>query len=524
MRSILVPLTLALGSAVAQDNDRLRQEYEEKKIQAPMTADGQFKLGQWCDRKKLKEEAIRHYERAIEIDPDHEGARKALGYRRILGRWLRQVDYSDKSWWAHPAVDQKKVDDAIEKGCRFLLAEVNRGLPGIKHTHGHQLRYDELVCYTLLEAGWDRKDPTFRSLLTRVISNPLDKTYHVSLKAMCLAALDPFKYQQQLAQCAQFLVDNQAKNGQWSYGKPTNLPPPGSYKPQEKGPIQEIETGQIQVKDDQGKLRKVGQIEIKAGQNVGEDTGDDSNSQYAALGIRACLAGLVIVPRETILKAETWWEKSQKGDGGWGYSAGPDGNSGIPNEPAWGSMSAGGLGALVIFKYYRKRVWDDKDADWRRAPSVTRGAQWMGQNLTFSSNPKNPKENGGPKVWHHYWVYAVERAGKLLETEKFGSTEWYPPGAEWLLGRQNPDGSWQKEEWNDGGPVGAQASSMKEQLLPRLISETCFAILFLRRATPKMDETITIKSGDKGHVIRAGEDKGGAEPRHKGEPSSPPKE
>ena len=49
---------------------------------------------------------------------------------------------------------------------------------------------------------------------------PLEWTYDVSLQAMILEEIDRVKYQARIAQCAQFLVDNQCPNGQWSYGEP----------------------------------------------------------------------------------------------------------------------------------------------------------------------------------------------------------------------------------------------------------------------------------------------------------------
>lgn len=464
-------------------DDKVRQQYEEKRLQAPQTAKGQYDLGRWCDQKKLKEEALKAYERSIEIDPDFEPARKALGHKKVLGRWTSEKNYADTSWWAHPKVDQKKVDDAIVKGVNYLLNQVGK-FPEIGHPHGHRLRAEELALLTCLEAGWDRKDPRLQQLINKVLSNPVDFTYHVALKAMCLATLDPMKYQQYLAHCAQFLVDNQASNGQWGYGKTVPMmPQPGQYPTTANGPIPDISTG-VEGSRPDPKAPQPKQVVIKKGQNVGGSNGDNSNTQYAALGLRACLSGLVVVPKETIEQAEQWWEKDQHSDGGWGYSAGTGGMGGGGAEPSWGSMTAGAVGALAIYKYYRMRVFGD-DVDWKNAPSIKKGADWMGKNLDFNKNPHHPMIN----AWQYYWYYAIERAGRLLETEHFGSHEWYPEGANEFLKRQQPDGSWQKEEWGGGGQF-----IPKDSLLPGVITETCFAILFLRRATPKLDETL-IKTG-----------------------------
>jgi hypothetical protein len=465
-------------TAFAQDaEERLRQEYEERRLMAPQNAKGQFDLGKWCERKRLREEAIKAYERAVEIDPEYEPARKALGHKKVLGRWTSEKDYADSSWWAHPKVDQKRVDEAVIKGVNYLLNQVGKWPDA--HSYNLKFRYDELVLLTVLESGWDRRDPRVTALIDRVVRQPLDYTYHVALRAMCLAALDPLKYQQFLAQCAQYLVDTQGKNGQWSYGKPVpHLPAPGQFPTTDKGPIPNISTGLAGDLDPRAKAApQPKQIEIRKGQNAGPDVGDNSNSQYAALGIRACLSGLVVVPKETIAAAERWWESRQLSDGGWGYDF-----ANFPQQ-SWGSMTAGAVGCLAIYKYYRARIWGDK-VDWKGDASIARGTAWLGQRLSYGSNPSHPFGN----LWHHYWIYAVERAGRLLETEQLGAREWYPDGANWLLSRQNADGSWQEEAWGQ---------NPKSSHIPGPVSETCFAILFLRRATPRLDDTIKIETGER---------------------------
>jgi hypothetical protein len=475
------PGLLALFILLVQD-DKLRKEYEDRLAKAPQNAKGQFDLGRWCDAKRLKAEAEQAYGRALELDPEFEAARKALGQKKVLGRWVNDKLYKDPSWWAHPKVDQKRVDDAIVKGCDYLLQLCAKGLPGGAHSFGGigkiKVRYDELVLLTVLESGWDPKDPRVGSLLQKVLSNPLDLTYHVALKAMALSAIDPIKYQQQLAQCAQFLVDNQHANGSWSYGAPTQLPP--AFPASDKGPIGDISTGP----DTGNKAPKLKQIEIKKGKSVAAPETDTSNAQYAALGIRACLSGLVIVPKETIAAAEGYWEKLQEGNGGWGYGA-PD------RMPAdckdFGSMTAGALGSLAIYKYYRSRVWGES-VDIKSAPAIVKGIAWMGQNLDYGKNPKAPFG-----AWKYYWFYATERAGRLLETETFGAREWYPEGAQVILGLQQADGSFAGEVWV-GIPAGAMGT-LKDIACPKLLMESCFSLLFLKRGTPKLGETIKIRTG-----------------------------
>jgi len=68
-------------------------------------------------------------------------------------------------------------------------------------------------------------------------------------------------------------------------------------------------------------------------------------------------------------------------------------------------------------------------------------------------------------MWHYYYLYGLERAGVLSLCLRFGKHDWYEEGANFLLRAQRADGSWSSD-----GMVSA-------------LSNTCFAILFLKKAT-----------------------------------------
>ena len=61
-------------------------------------------------------------------------------------------------------------------------------------------------------------------------------------------------------------------------------------------------------------------------------------------------------------------------------------------------------------------------------------------------------------------MYALERTGSLLATDRIGDLDWHKAGATMLLGSQREDGS-----WDDGADKPG--------------ANTAFAILFLTRAT-----------------------------------------
>ena len=95
---------------------------------------------------------------------------------------------------------------------------------------------------------------------------------------------------------------------------------------------------------------------------------------------------------------------------------------------------------------------------------------WLAKNFIPTDNP------GRPKWFHYYFLYGVERAGMLYDTTFMGAHDWYLEGANHLLDHQNADGSWGTADHLDNTTWG-----------------TCFAILFLKQATRRLDVASTDK-------------------------------
>ncbi len=328
--------------------------------------------------------------------------------------------------------DPVKVDAAIDKGAQWLLKQ--KLVPEAKA--GHQYRNHELVLYTLLHAKVDLKKPAFQKWLYEIMKMKLELTYNVVLHAMLLQELDATKYQRRIAYCGQYLLDNLCKNGQWGYGAPG----PGGIATSGSSSIfgSKTPTGPS--------LKPKNQIRLRM-RKAGPATGDNSNSQYAALGLRACMEANVILPKEVFVQAAGWWKKSQNKDGGWGYGSG--------NNASYGSMTAGGVASLIILHHFA-----GLDV---KAPCIQRGLKWMEGNFQVNTNPVRDA------WWQYYYLYALERVGMLGLYEKIGPHAWYPVGANYLLKQQRGDGTWVN---------GTQHSKGN-----RIVWDTCFAILFLSRAT-----------------------------------------
>jgi hypothetical protein len=200
----------------------------------------------------------------------------------------------------------------------------------------------------------------------------------------------------------------------------------------------------------------------------GAGAGDNSNSQYAALGIRACHDAGIVFPQDAIGKARQWFidtqEKDEKGavatgpggglPRGWGYRAGAEAAS-------YGSMTAGAIGAICIYDFIL-------GIEFRKDRAAIDGLAWLAANWTVENNPKRPN------WFHYYYLYGVERAGMLFDTTRIGTHDWYAEGANHLLDHQNPDGSWGTAENLNNTTWG-----------------TCFAILFLKQATHRLDVAST---------------------------------
>ena len=184
-------------------------------------------------------------------------------------------------------------------------------------------------------------------------------------------------------------------------------------------------------------------------QRIGPANGDNSNSQYAALGLRACQKAGVSVEKKVLELGLQWWEQAVHGDGGWGYAA----SGQVAGDPVYGSMTAGAVGSMAIFNQLLGK-------DVKKHEKTTKGLEWLGKNLACEKNPGLAESYR----WQYYWLYAVERAGDLVGTDTMGAHEWYVEGATYLITNQQVDGKWEG----------------KEKLA---IADTCFAILFLRRAT-----------------------------------------
>jgi hypothetical protein len=337
-----------------------------------------------------------------------------------------------------PKIPASSIDGAIRRGLAWLKETPPKaGVPGNRMDDTN-----ELVLYTLLHGGLPASDPALAGAVRAVVDREPDRVYNAALGAMALARMDRAGYQWRIAQQAQFLVDNQCENGQWAYGSAVE------WDPRVTGEWIVQKSGLYGLKYPPGYHPAPGKpasggrkIAIRQRSRVTK-TGDNSNAQYAALGLRACVEADVQIDPRCVQDALRWWESDQNKDGGWGYSRGED-------DAGRATMTAGGIGSMVIYRWMLRKPWTDQ-------PPVKRGMEWLETNV-----------KGRLPKWHIYYLYGVERAGMLYGTDLIGTRDWYDEGAEWLIEHQEKNGSW------------------------RSVTDTCFAILFLKRATAPLPGVAT---------------------------------
>ena len=142
------------------------------------------------------------------------------------------------------------------------------------------------------------------------------------------------------------------------------------------------------------------------------------------------------------------------------------------NPCSYGSMTVAGVVSLAIAKCYLKE-------DYANDPAIKKGLDWLGKNITFSTNP-GALFFDMPDWWQYYYIYGLERVGAILDIEKIGDCNWYQSGAVYLIKNQQKGGI-----WNQGA----------DDRFSEMMIDTCFAILFLKKATPTLKRVVTGTGG-----------------------------
>jgi hypothetical protein len=360
------------------------------------------------------------------------------------GEKLKARVESYRAWWERSriAMIDKDVNRAIDQGVAWLREKQQPDGSWKYCTCGqqggdHGVGATALAVYTLLKCGAPLRDKAVEKGIEFLLSAALpNHTYTVSLEAMALSEaielLQPevrklradkskearaalaqelaaiARYSQRLRECAEWLVEAQtranrggAETGDWGYAKPAS------------------------------------------------NDMDNSNTQFAVLGLRAAQNAGVPIPDRAWARSTAHWLHDQTRDGGWPYRKERDN----PNQGGTRSMTAAGLySTLVSSASLRKK----DPVTLVSEPAFRKGMDWFKRSYPV---PEPRRERAGGHVHSIYYdLYSVERAMMISRTEKLDGKDWYHDGALYLLANQERDGRWIDT------------------------TDTCFALLFLKKA------------------------------------------
>lgn len=174
---------------------------------------------------------------------------------------------------------------------------------------------------------------------------------------------------------------------------------------------------------------------------------DNSNSQFATLALYEARRIGVPIPDETWALLREYWIRMQNSDGSWGYKAGTAARRAESAQSkeltgsgsGTGSMTCAGIAALAIAGDVENMGAARIDGEQTRccqptegdiAARIDRGLSWLGKHFSVRNNPGT---DIGSDSWLFYYLYGVERVGRLTSNRFIGQSDWYREGADFLL-------------------------------------------------------------------------------------------
>jgi len=337
--------------------------------------------------------------------------------------------------WAHAYTPESKE----------VKATVDRALAFLEKNPGGAVGEKALVALAFLKAGKE-KHPAVGEALRNIAQANWQSTdnYSLGLSIILLGEITEGRDKAALEKLVQELISRQKPHGGWGYSG-------------------------------------------FGGPNM--ETGDISQTQYAALGLWTASQAGVEVPQPVVEKLCNYLIRVQDPAGSYGYQAKDPGNfQRIAQDGPTHSLTAGGLGAICVcadllgisrtggvaeeeetglpeaLKLVKERPKVEKgpietsiDRDLLDR-AIQDGSNWFVRNYSII--------NGTANVWNYYYLYGLERSETFREYYFYRKVSkeprWYNDGVNLLRQKQGADGSWTGDH---SAPV-----------------TTAFGVLFLQRS------------------------------------------
>ena len=336
-----------------------------------------------------------------------------------------------------PAAVQAGIEGAID-----YLRRNQRGGAWEEYP-GYEPGTTALCLLALLSADLTAKDKTVAAgldYLAKFTPKAQNQTYPIALQTMVFCQADPEKYRSQIQTNVDWIIERQFKTdnvyrGGWSY------------------------TGMEQA----------------------YSMADNSNSQFAVLALYEAEKIGVKIPREVWGEVNGYWTRLQNADGSWGYRGVPEKENSPPagqrknnSGNGTGSMTCAGIVALLVTGARRAEgasvdgngfvcCTDNTDSNKENDQRIDKALDWLAEHFSVRTNPGT---SANADTYIFYYLYGLERTGRLSARRFIGQSDWYREGAEFLLRRK---GSF-SQYWRAG--LSLERSN---------IVATSFALLFLSK-------------------------------------------
>jgi len=316
----------------------------------------------------------------------------------LMGNAVFRLVWRLAAWgvcfWAGSAasgqgITPEMVREAIQRGVNYLRNVQNPDgswgdwplQPGARTS---------LCTLALLNAGVKPTDPAIQKALANLRKLRIDSTYALSLQTMVLCQAEPTRDLPLIRDNVATLLRIQKQDG----------PRKGSW-----------------------------------GYRAGLGEGDNSNTQFALLALYEAERVGARFPERNWRLAKAYWEDCQNPDGSWGYYKG---------VPGTGSMTCAGIASLVICNEVLAQPNVAYDPATGRisccqsaepgSDAVHRGLSWLSQSNVFAVS-----HNPGSRQWLFYYLYGLERVGRMTGRRFFGQHDWYREGCQQLVLVNGPD-------------------------------------------------------------------------------------
>ncbi len=284
---------------------------------------------------------------------------------------------------------------------------------------------DVLCALALVHADAHKKIPEFdaalRAYLARV--DPAQppgshQTYVNGLLCMLIQAYGDPAFEPKLRTATRWLVESQGRTGR---GRTT------AEFPRRCSPSRRHGRAAGRRRPPAGCARRA--LEAADALAQGPLNGDNSCTQYAMLGLQSAASSGIDLP------ADLWKRALDIANGPAGHQ---ERRVGLPRSRPRRRR---------IRQHDRRRRLRRRDLPatapaTRTSPRIRRSSTGSDGWTSTSRVEHAPRGRRRGRNGSFYWLYSVERVGRMLDTDFIGIHEWYPEGAAWLVHGQQADGMW----------------------------------------------------------------------------------